>query len=132
MVALLFSAGGAALAVGLIGYQGNSHVQWNKVCNAFDKFCQQVAAAIVVSLCGSAVYLLLVLLAALNLHKKHNQWIIYIYIVRMHGSVLICMVFIFIFFIFWLYWWYVKCEKFVFIYMYQVEIFVHTNNTSFV
>ncbi|KAI5650682.1 hypothetical protein M9H77_36687 [Catharanthus roseus] len=72
MVALLFSAGGAALAVGLIGYQGNSHVQWNKVCNAFDKFCQQVAAAIVVSLFGSAVYLLLVLLAALNLHKKHN------------------------------------------------------------
>ncbi|KAL3505781.1 hypothetical protein ACH5RR_031163 [Cinchona calisaya] len=71
MVALLFSASGAALAVGLIGYQGNSHVQWNKVCNVFGKFCNQVAAAIVVSLLGSTVFLLLVLLAALNLHKKH-------------------------------------------------------------
>ncbi|CAI9118728.1 OLC1v1020332C1 [Oldenlandia corymbosa var. corymbosa] len=72
MVALLFSSGGAALAVGLIGYQGNSHVQWNKVCNVFGKFCHQVAGAIVVSLLGSAVFLLLVLLATLNLHKKHH------------------------------------------------------------
>ncbi|KAL3508051.1 hypothetical protein ACH5RR_033433 [Cinchona calisaya] len=72
MVALLFSGGGAALAVGLIGYEGNSHVQWNKVCNVFGKFCHQVAGAIVVSLVGSAVFLLLVLLAMLNLHKKHQ------------------------------------------------------------
>lgn len=72
MVALLFSSGGAALAVGLIGYQGNSHVQWNKVCNMFGKFCNQVAGGIIVSLLGSAVFLLLVLLATLNLHKKHQ------------------------------------------------------------
>lgn len=71
MVALLFSSGGAALAVGLIGYEGNSHVQWNKVCNVFGRFCNQVAGAIVVSLLGSAAFLLLVLLAAINLHKKH-------------------------------------------------------------
>lgn len=71
MVALLFSSGGAALAVGLIGYEGNSHVQWNKVCNVFGRFCNQVAGAVVVSLLGSAAFLLLVLLAAINLHKKH-------------------------------------------------------------
>lgn len=70
MVALLFSSGGAALAVGLIGYEGNSHVQWNKVCNVFGRFCNQVAGAVVVSLLGSAAFLLLVLLAAINLHKK--------------------------------------------------------------
>ncbi|XP_027121126.1 CASP-like protein 1E2 [Coffea arabica] len=72
MVALLFSGGGAALAVGLIGYRGNSHVQWNKVCNVFGRFCDQVAGAIGVSLLGSAAFLLLVLLAMINLHKKHN------------------------------------------------------------
>ncbi|XP_027165387.1 CASP-like protein 1E2 [Coffea eugenioides] len=72
MVALLFSGGGAALAVGLIGYRGNSHVQWNKVCNVFGRFCNQVAGAIGVSLLGSAAFLLLVLLAMINLHKKHN------------------------------------------------------------
>ncbi|OIT30967.1 PREDICTED: CASP-like protein 1E2 [Nicotiana attenuata] len=71
-VALLFSGGGAALAVGLIGYKGNSHVRWNKVCDKFDRFCGQVAAAIVISLVGSALFLLLVLLAVLNLHKNRR------------------------------------------------------------
>ncbi|XP_009630064.1 CASP-like protein 1E2 [Nicotiana tabacum] len=71
-VALLFSGGGAALAVGLIGYKGNSHVRWTKVCDKFDRFCGQVAAAIVISLLGSALFLLLVLLAVLNLHKNRR------------------------------------------------------------
>ncbi|XP_009803956.1 CASP-like protein 1E1 [Nicotiana tabacum] len=71
-VALLFSGGGAALAVGLIGYKGNSHVRWIKVCDKFDRFCGQVAAAIVISLVGSALFLLLVLLAVLNLHKNRR------------------------------------------------------------
>ncbi|KAA8548513.1 hypothetical protein F0562_000220 [Nyssa sinensis] len=70
MVALLFSGNGAATAVGVLGYQGNSHVRWNKVCNVFGKFCNQVAAAVVVSLLGSIAFLWLVALAALNLQKK--------------------------------------------------------------
>ncbi|KAI4317640.1 hypothetical protein L6164_025495 [Bauhinia variegata] len=72
MVALLFSGNGAATAVGLLGYQGNSHVRWNKVCNVFDKFCNQVAAAIVVSLVGSAAFLLLVLVPVLKIHRQIN------------------------------------------------------------
>ncbi|XP_057475530.1 CASP-like protein 1E2 [Actinidia eriantha] len=70
MVALLFSGEGAAAAVGIIGYKGNSHVRWNKVCNVFEEFCHQVAAALVLSLLGSVAFFLLVVLAALNLHKK--------------------------------------------------------------
>ncbi|KAF2310998.1 hypothetical protein GH714_018985 [Hevea brasiliensis] len=69
-VALLFSGNGAALAVGVLGYKGNSHVRWNKVCNVFGRFCNQVAAAIALSLVGSIVFVLLVMLAALRLHKK--------------------------------------------------------------
>ncbi|KAK2992036.1 hypothetical protein RJ640_014897 [Escallonia rubra] len=72
MVALLFSGNGAATTAGLLGYQGNKHVQWNKVCNMFGKFCNQVAAAIAMSMLASLAFLLLVLLAALNLHKKHK------------------------------------------------------------
>uniref|UniRef100_A0A5B7B8D4 CASP-like protein n=1 Tax=Davidia involucrata TaxID=16924 RepID=A0A5B7B8D4_DAVIN len=72
MVALLFSGNGATAAVGLLGYQGNSHVLWNKVCNVFGKFCHQVAAAVILSLLGSLAFLWLVALAALNLHKKHK------------------------------------------------------------
>ncbi|OMO53717.1 hypothetical protein CCACVL1_28409 [Corchorus capsularis] len=70
MVALLFSSNGAALAIGLMGYKGNSHVQWNKVCNVFDKFCDQVAVSIVLSLLGSIAFVFLVAMAAISLHKR--------------------------------------------------------------
>ncbi|XP_065863573.1 CASP-like protein 1E1 [Euphorbia lathyris] len=72
MVALLFSSNGAAAAIGLMGYQGNSHVRWNKVCNVFGKFCHQVAASLVISLLGSIVFFLLVLLSALRLHSNKS------------------------------------------------------------
>ncbi|KVH89851.1 CASP-like protein 1E2 [Cynara cardunculus var. scolymus] len=70
VVALLFSAIGATGSVGLIGFLGNSHVQWNKVCNVFDKFCHQVVVALFMSFAGSIAYLLLIVLVALRLHKK--------------------------------------------------------------
>ncbi|XP_059648871.1 CASP-like protein 1E2 [Cornus florida] len=72
MLALLFSSIGAATAVGFIGYEGNSHVRWNKVCNVFDKFCHQVAASLAMSLLGAFAYLLLIVLAAMKLHKKYE------------------------------------------------------------
>ncbi|GJY41394.1 CASP-like protein 1E2 [Tanacetum coccineum] len=70
MVALLFSAVGAASSIGVIGYKGNSHVHWDKVCNVFDKFCHQVAIAVFLSFAGSITYLLLIVISALKLHKK--------------------------------------------------------------
>ncbi|EEF45487.1 conserved hypothetical protein [Ricinus communis] len=70
MVALLFSSNGAATAIGVMGYKGNSHVKWNKVCNVFGKFCNQVAASVVLSLIGSIVFVLLVMLTAFRLHNK--------------------------------------------------------------
>lgn len=71
MVALLFSGNGAASAVALVGLKGNYHVQWKEVCSVFGKFCDQVAAAIVVSQLGSLAFLLLVIMSNLSLlHKK--------------------------------------------------------------
>ncbi|KAJ7980216.1 CASP-like protein [Quillaja saponaria] len=70
MVALLFSSIGAAGGIGLMGYQGNSHVQWKKVCNVFGKFCNQVAASLVLSLLGAIAFVLLVVVATFRLHKK--------------------------------------------------------------
>ncbi|KAL6971343.1 hypothetical protein U1Q18_046426, partial [Sarracenia purpurea var. burkii] len=70
VVALLFSGNGAAAAIGLIGYQGNSHVRWNKVCNMFGRFCLQGAAALVLSLLGSVAFLFLAVFATANLHKR--------------------------------------------------------------
>ncbi|XP_062108532.1 CASP-like protein 1E2 [Humulus lupulus] len=70
MVALLFSSNGAAVSIGLMGFQGNSHVKWNKVCNVFGKFCHQAAAAFVVSALGALAFLLVVVFALKRLHKK--------------------------------------------------------------
>ncbi|TKY54114.1 CASP protein 1E1 [Spatholobus suberectus] len=70
MVALLFSGNGAAAAVGVLGYKGNSHVQWNKVCNVFGKFCDQMAASIGVSMLGSLAFLLLVVVPVVRLHRR--------------------------------------------------------------
>ncbi|XP_059625752.1 CASP-like protein 1E1 [Cornus florida] len=74
MVAMLFSANGAALAVGEIGLHGNSHAHWNKVCNVVKNFCVQSGASIVMSMLGSFAFLWLVVLASLNLHKRCGQF----------------------------------------------------------
>ncbi|KAF3456142.1 hypothetical protein FNV43_RR00792 [Rhamnella rubrinervis] len=73
MVALLFSGVGAAGAIGLMGYVGNTRVNWHKVCDSFGKFCDQGAVAIFLSLLGSIAFLLLAMLSAMGLHKKINK-----------------------------------------------------------
>eukprot|EP00268_Persea_americana_P050599 TRINITY_DN5513_c0_g1_i2.p1 TRINITY_DN5513_c0_g1~~TRINITY_DN5513_c0_g1_i2.p1 ORF type:complete len:213 (-),score=16.07 TRINITY_DN5513_c0_g1_i2:120-683(-) len=70
MVALLFSGNGAATSFGLLGYNGNSHVGWNKVCNTFEKFCRNVMASLIVSLIGSIMYVVLVACSIFNQHSR--------------------------------------------------------------
>ncbi|KAA8543154.1 hypothetical protein F0562_021351 [Nyssa sinensis] len=72
MVALLFSANGAAIAVGVIGIHGNSHANWNKVCNVVKNYCRHSTASIAMSMLGSFAFLWLVVLATLQLHKKSS------------------------------------------------------------
>ncbi|GAB4843565.1 hypothetical protein Ancab_013530 [Ancistrocladus abbreviatus] len=72
MVGLLFSGNGAAIAIGLMGKKGNTHLQWKAVCSVFGKFCDIVMVAFVLSLLGSVVYLLLVGITICRLHKRYN------------------------------------------------------------
>ncbi|XP_020221952.1 CASP-like protein 1E1 isoform X2 [Cajanus cajan] len=72
MVALLFSGNGAAIAIGLLGLQGNSHVHWNKVCNVFGKFCHQATLSLFTSLLGSTAFLLLLVVPPLLRLKRAN------------------------------------------------------------
>ncbi|XP_077219197.1 CASP-like protein 1E2 [Tasmannia lanceolata] len=72
VTALLFSAVGAASTIGVLGYNGNSHLNWNKVCTGFDKFCHQLTASIVISLVGSVIFLLMTILSTMNLHRRSN------------------------------------------------------------
>ncbi|GLT88885.1 hypothetical protein SLE2022_068940 [Rubroshorea leprosula] len=73
MVALLLSSCGAAGAVGLLAYTGNSHVKWNKVCNIIDRFCRQGAISIAFSLLGSLAFLFHIVVAVLSLHNGSNS-----------------------------------------------------------
>ncbi|KAF5820428.1 putative casparian strip membrane protein [Helianthus annuus] len=67
IVALLFSANGAATAVGMIGLNGNSHTQWHKVCYIFKRYCHQGAASVTMSFLGSFAFLWLVVFAILKI-----------------------------------------------------------------
>lgn len=71
MVALLFSSNGAAGALGLMGYKGNTRLRWNKVCDVFGKFCNQVAAALGLSFFGGLAFVLLIVMGVSALIKLH-------------------------------------------------------------
>ncbi|XP_075521667.1 CASP-like protein 1 [Primulina tabacum] len=70
LLGILASATGAAGGVAYIGLKGDSHVFWMKVCDKYGKFCRHVGASIAVSLFGSIVLVLLVLLSVYSLSKK--------------------------------------------------------------
>lgn len=70
MVGLLSSADGAAAAIGVIGRAGNSHMHWIKVCGFFEGYCHHFTASLVISIAGSVMFLCLVVLSILNLHKN--------------------------------------------------------------
>ncbi|KAJ3688481.1 hypothetical protein LUZ61_017645 [Rhynchospora tenuis] len=68
MVALLFSANGAALALYLLSYNGLSieSLSWNAMCDTLFIFCSQVLNAITVSLCGSVAYTIAIVFNHVN------------------------------------------------------------------
>ncbi|XP_057957417.1 CASP-like protein 1 [Malania oleifera] len=70
MLGLVASATGTAGGVGYIGYKGNSHANWLKVCNIYDKYCRYVAVSIFISLAASILLLLLVMLSIFSLHCR--------------------------------------------------------------
>lgn len=70
LLGIVAAATGAAGGVAYIGLKGNSHVGWKKVCDVYDEFCTHIGASIVVSLFGSIVLVLLILLSVYSLSKK--------------------------------------------------------------
>ncbi|PNY04412.1 CASP-like protein vit_07s0104g01350-like protein [Trifolium pratense] len=73
IMALLFSANGAGAAVGVLGQKGNSHVQWMKVCNIFDAYCRHTTVALVLSIIGSSIFLLIVVHSVFKLHYYRSN-----------------------------------------------------------
>lgn len=70
LLGIVAAATGAAGGVAYIGLKGNSHTNWNKVCDQFSSFCSHLAGSIVLSLVSSITLLLLVWLSIYVLSKK--------------------------------------------------------------
>ncbi|KAF3456141.1 hypothetical protein FNV43_RR00791 [Rhamnella rubrinervis] len=70
ILGLVASATGAAGSVAYIGLRGNKHVQWQKVCNVFDKYCRHIGGSLAVSLFASVLLVLLIWLSVLTIHKR--------------------------------------------------------------
>ncbi|CAA0807131.1 CASP-like protein 1D1 [Striga hermonthica] len=70
VLGLMASATGAAGAVAYIGLKGNSHVQWRKICDIYDGFCKHIGSSVAVSLFGSVVLTLLIIISVRALSKR--------------------------------------------------------------
>lgn len=70
VLGLVAAATGTAGGVAYIGLKGNSHVNWGKICNVYDKFCRFIGSSIAVSLFAAVV---LVLLVAINVYSLYRR-----------------------------------------------------------
>ncbi|KAL7597554.1 hypothetical protein Lser_V15G22582 [Lactuca serriola] len=73
LLGIVAAATGAAGGVAYIGFKGNSHTGWSKICNTYDSFCFHSAASILLSLISSITLLLLVWLSIYVLYKKTTR-----------------------------------------------------------
>jgi len=70
----VLSAGAASSAfMGELAKNGNTHAQWNKVCDKFEKFCNHGAGATLASFIGLALLLAVTLITNLRLRQAPNN-----------------------------------------------------------
>ncbi|XP_020101347.1 CASP-like protein 1D1 [Ananas comosus] len=70
MAGILASATGSVGSVAYLGLRGNTHTNWNKVCNVFGKFCKHIGSSTVVTLAATIGLILLVVLSSYSLYRR--------------------------------------------------------------
>ncbi|KAK9725597.1 hypothetical protein RND81_05G156100 [Saponaria officinalis] len=70
ILGIVAAATGTAGGVAYVGLKGNSHVNWGKICNVYDKFCRYLGTSIFFSLFAAVLLVVLVILNALSLYKR--------------------------------------------------------------
>eukprot|EP00253_Pinus_taeda_P023380 PITA_23380 len=73
MVALVSSGVSAATAIAYVGYKGNSHTQWRKICGIYDRFCHHGVEALVVSFVGLVIFMALSVMSIYSLYSRTNS-----------------------------------------------------------
>lgn len=72
-LAILSAGTTSAAYMAEIAKKGNSHAQWNKICDKFATFCSHGAGAILASFLGLAIFLVVILLSTIKRHKIENK-----------------------------------------------------------
>ncbi|XP_074583287.1 CASP-like protein 1D1 [Curcuma longa] len=70
MVGVMASATGSAGSMAYLGIRGNSHANWDKICNRYHKFCRHVGSSVIVSCVAAIVLVLLVVLSSYSLYRR--------------------------------------------------------------
>ncbi|KAI4317641.1 hypothetical protein L6164_025496 [Bauhinia variegata] len=70
ILGVIASATGTAGGVAYQDLKGNDHVDWQKVCKVYDKFCRHLAGSLAVALFGSIVVVLLIWLSVYSIHSR--------------------------------------------------------------
>ncbi|XP_010904772.1 CASP-like protein 1D1 [Elaeis guineensis] len=70
ILGVVASAMGAVASIAYIGFKGNSHVRWNKICNIYDKFCRYAGSSVIISLVASIILVLLVMISTYSLYRR--------------------------------------------------------------
>nr|A9P0A6.1 RecName: Full=CASP-like protein 1U1; Short=PsCASPL1U1 [Picea sitchensis]ABK26317.1 unknown [Picea sitchensis] len=73
MVALVSAGVSAAAAIAYVGYKGNSHTQWGKVCGIYDRFCHHGAGAIVASFVSLIIFMVLTVMSTYSFYRRTSS-----------------------------------------------------------
>lgn len=71
LVAFTMAAAAAAAAIVYLAHNGNSNTNWFAICQQFNDFCQRISGAVVASFIAAFIFILLVVLSALALRRRH-------------------------------------------------------------
>ncbi|GER36811.1 CASP-like protein POPTRDRAFT_798217 [Striga asiatica] len=72
-VAIVSGGASSAAFMGQLGRHGNSHARWSKICDKFDRFCDQAGLAMIASFVG---LLLMIIICSVFIFKlrANNHW----------------------------------------------------------
>ncbi|KAL0352733.1 UNVERIFIED_CONTAM: CASP-like protein 1B2 [Sesamum angustifolium] len=75
-VAIVSGGASAAVFMGQLGRDGNSHARWNKICDKFDSFCDQGGGAMIASFVGLMLMTVICSVSIIRLRNHNNNKIV--------------------------------------------------------
>ncbi|XP_073280417.1 CASP-like protein 1B1 [Primulina huaijiensis] len=72
-VALVSGGESAAVFMGQLGRDGNSHARWNKICDKVESFCDRGRAAMIASLVGLLLMIIITIISIFRLSNKNKK-----------------------------------------------------------